>query len=164
MRIARSTKRRSKGSRWLYLDAEARVLSKQIKELVARAAPNLLNAFGIGTDTEAEILIVVGDNPRRIHSEAALAKLAGVSPVPASSGKTTGRHRLARGGHRQLNAALYRTVIVRMHVHEPTIACIARRTAEGKTTRGIVRCLKRYVIREISKLVQPARRKRQLAA
>lgn len=155
---------RSLAKRWLYLDAEAGALSKQIKELVARAAPQLLNAFGIGADTAAEILIVVGDNPNRIRSEAALAKLAGVSPIPASSGQTTGRHRLNRGGHRQLNAALYRTVIVRMQFHEPTIAYVARRITEGKTKRDIIRCLKRYVIREVYKLLQPARRTPQLAA
>ena len=95
------------------------------------------------------ILIVAGDNPERIHSEAALAKMAGISPIPASSGMSTGRYRINHGGHRQLNAAIYRTVIVRMRFHEPTIAYVTRRTAEGKAKRDIIRCLKRFVAREI---------------
>lgn len=78
--------------------------------------PELVAAFGIGPDIAAEMLIVAGDNPERIHSEPAFAKLCGVAPIPASSGMTT-RHRLNRGGHRQANAALYRAVIVRLQVH-----------------------------------------------
>lgn len=125
-----------------------------IEELAAKAAPQLLDAYGVGADTAAEILIVAGDNPERIRSEAAFAKLAGISPVPTGSGMTSGRYRLNRGGHRQLNAAIYRTVIVRMRFHEPTIAYVARRTAEGKSKRDIIRCLKRYVIREIYHLIK----------
>ena len=102
----------------------------------------------------AKILIVVGDNPERIHSEAAFAKFAGISPVPTGSGMTSGKHRINHGGHRQLNAAIYRTVIVRMQHHEPTKAYIARRTTEGKSKRDIIRCLKRYVIREVYQLVK----------
>ncbi len=94
------------------------------------------------------MLILVGDNPERIRSEAAFAKLCGVCPVPASSGKTT-RHRLNRGGHRQANAALYRVVIVRMRRHPPTLAYLSKRLAEGLTKREIIRCLKRFVAREI---------------
>ena len=127
-----------------------------IQELVLRTAPQLVESFGIGIDTAAEILIVVGDNPERIRSEAALAKLAGISPIPASSGMTSGRHRINRGGHRQLNAAIYRTVIVRMRFHQPTIDYVLRRTAEGLSKRDIIRCLKRYVIREVFHLVCPA--------
>ena len=115
-----------------------------------------MESFGIGVDTAAEILIVVGDNPERIKSEAALAKLAGISPIPASSGMTSGRHRINHGGHRQLNAAIYRTVIVRMRFHQPTIEYVTRRTAEGLSKRDIIRCLKRYVIREVFHLVCPA--------
>ena len=155
---------RSMAIRWLRLDEEATELSRMIEELVVRAAPQLLQSFGIGVDTAAEILIVVGDNPERIHSEAALAKLAGISPVPASSGQKSGRYRINRGGHRQLNAAIYRTVIVRMRFHEPTIAYVARRTSEGKTKRDIIRCLKRYVIREVYHLVNPRRLSPPLAA
>ena len=148
---------RSLAKRWLYLDNEAAELAAMIEELVKRTAPQLLEPIGIGVDTAAEILIVVGDNPDRIHTEAALAKLAGISPIPASTGQKSGRHRINHGGHRQLNAAIYRTVIVRMRFHEPTIAYVARRTAQGKTKRDIIRCLKRYVIREVYHLVKAKR-------
>jgi transposase len=105
------------------------------------------------------MLIVAGDNPERVHSEAAFAKLCGVSPIPASSGKTT-RHRLNRGGHRQANAALYRAVIVRMQHHEPTKAYVARRLAEGKTKAEIIRCLKRLLAREVWAHMRPIRQRR----
>ena len=93
-------------------------------------------------------MIVAGDNPTRIRSETAFPKLCGACPVPASSG-VTNRHRLFRGGHRQANAALYRVVLVRMRWHQPTIEYVRRRTAEGLSTRDIIRCLKRFVAREI---------------
>lgn len=145
---------RSIARRWLYLNDEIKDLEAQIEQLVLQHAPHLLNEFGIGVDTAAEILIVAGDNPERIKSEAAFAKLAGISPVPTGSGMTSGKHRINHGGHRQLNAAIYRTVIVRMRFHQPTIAYVARRTAEGKSKRDIIRCLKRYVIREVYHLVK----------
>lgn len=147
---------RSIARRWIALDAEAMELQTMIEELVLKTAPQLVQPFGIGVDTAAEILIVVGDNPERIRSEAALAKLAGISPIPASSGMTSGRHRINHGGHRQLNAAIYRTVIVRMRFHQPTIDYVARRTAEGLSKRDIIRCFKRYVIREVFHLIHPA--------
>ncbi|RBI72707.1 integrase [Roseovarius sp. TE539] len=90
----------------------------------------------------------LGDNPDRIQSEAALAKLCGVCPIPASSGKTS-RMRLNRGGNRLANAAIYRVAIVRMRDDQRTKAYAARRTSEGKTRREIVRCIKRYIVREI---------------
>ena len=145
---------RSIAKRWMTLNDEIIELEGMIKDLVAQRAPHLLERFGIGVDTAAEILIVAGDNPERIKSEAAFAKLAGISPIPAGSGMTSGKHRINQGGHRQLNAAIYRTVIVRMRFHEPTIAYVARRTAEGKSKRDIIRCLKRYVIREVYHLVK----------
>ena len=94
------------------------------------------------------MLILAGDNPERIRSEAAFAKLCGACPIPASSGSTQ-RHRLNYAGHRQANSALYRSVIVRMRFHQPTIDYVARRTTEGKTKREIIRCHKRYLAREI---------------
>jgi transposase len=100
----------------------------------------LVEAFGIGPDIAAELLVAAGDNTDRIRSEAAFAKLCGSCPIPASSGKTT-RHRLNRGGNRQVNAALFRAVVVRMRWHEPTIAYVERRTAEGLSKREIIRCL-----------------------
>ncbi len=98
--------------------------------------------------TAAEMLLLVGDDPERIRSEAAFAKPCGARPVPASSGKTT-RHRLNRGGNRQANAALYRVVITRMRGHQPTLDYVRKRTAEGKATAEIIRRLKRFVAREI---------------
>jgi transposase len=94
------------------------------------------------------MLVVFGDNPERIRSEAAFAKLCGVCPIPASSVKTN-RHRFNRGGNRRASAALYRVAIVRMRQHPPTLAYVKRRTAEVKSPREIRRCLKRYIAREI---------------
>jgi transposase len=145
---------RSIAKRWLALDEEIKELVAMIEQLVVKRGPHLLDEFGIGVDTAAEILIVAGDNPERIHSEAAFAKLAGISPVPTGSGMTSGKHRINHGGHRQLNAAIYRTVIVRMQHHEPTKAYVTRRTTEGKSKRDIIRCLKRYVIREVYQLIK----------
>ena len=112
-------------------------------------------------NTAAAMLILFGDNPDRIRSEAAFAKLCGACPIPASSGVTTGRHRLNRGGHRQANAALYRAVIVRMRYHQPTLDYVARRTAVGRTRREIIRCLKRLLAREIYHRVMTDFRTRQ---
>ena len=106
------------------------------------------------------MLIVAGDNPDRIRSEPAFARLCGVAPIPASSGLTT-RHRLNRGGHRQANAALYRVVIVRMQHHDATKTYVARRTAEGKTKAEIIRCLKRLLARELWAAMRPLRTTRQ---
>ena len=111
--------------------------------------------------TAAELLIVFGDNPDWIRSEAAFAKLCGACPIPASSGMTTGRHRLNRGGHRHANAALYRAVIVRMQFHQPTRDYVARRIAAGRTKRDIIRCLKRFLAREIYQRVMTDFRARQ---
>jgi hypothetical protein len=111
-----------------------------LEQLNRQVAPQLVDAFGIGADTAAEVLIVAGDNPDRVRTEAAWARLCGVAPIPASSGTTT-RHRLNRGGHRQANAALYRVVIVRMQHHQPTRAYVAKRTTEGRSKAEIIRCL-----------------------
>lgn len=148
---------RSLARRWNDLETESRDLSDQIHRLAQTTAPRLLDAYGIGTDTAAEILIAVGDNPERITSEAALAKLAGTCPIPAGSGKTDSRHRLYRGGNRQLNAALHRTILSRMANHQVTREYVAKRVAEGKTKREIIRCLKRYLVREVYQLLQPVR-------
>ena len=134
--------------RWLLLDAEIKQHDAHLEILTAARAPELLEAHGMASGTAAEMLLLVGDNPERIHSEAAFAKLCGACPIPASSGKTI-RHRLNRGGNRQANAALYRVVITRMRGHQPTLDYVRRRTAEGKSKSEITRCLKRYVAREI---------------
>ncbi|WP_210404521.1 transposase [Gloeocapsa sp. PCC 7428] len=102
------------------------------------------------------MLLTFGENADRVQSEAAFAKMCGVCPIPASSGKTQ-RHRLNRGGNRQANAALFRVVIVRMRWHEPTKTYLARRTAQGLSQREIIRCLKRYVAREIYHLIRKSR-------
>lgn len=142
---------RALADRYRELDKEVRLHDLVLATLAKRAAPTLTSMFGVGADSAAELL-VVGDNPDRIHSEAVLAKLCGACPVPASSGNTT-RHRLNRGGHRQANAAPHRILIVRMRFHEPTINYVTRRTEEGKTKREIMRCLKRALIREIYQIL-----------
>ncbi len=140
---------RALARRWQDLDAEIASHDEIIDELTQRAAPQMRDAFGIGPDIAAEMLIVAGDRPReRLKSEAAFAKLCGAAPIPASSGMKQ-RHRINCGGYRQANSALYRAVIVRMRFHPATIAYVKRRTESGKTNREIIRCLKRYLAREI---------------
>lgn len=141
--------------RWLELHEEIKIHTRHLKQRTKAVAPRLVETFGIGFDSTAELLIAAGDNTDRVRSEAAFAKLCGVCPIPASSGRTSGRHRLNRGGNRQANAALYRIVIVRMRWHEPTRTYVERRTAEGLTKKDIIRCLKRYVAREIYNLLPP---------
>ncbi len=139
---------RALATRWLALSVEIGAHDQALDTITMTAAPSLRDAFGIGPDSAAEMLIVAGDNPERIRSDAAFAKLCGACPVPASSG-VTNRHRLFRGGHRQANAALYRIVIVRMRWHQPTLDYVIRRTAQGLSKKDIIRCLKRFVAREI---------------
>jgi transposase len=139
---------RTLGRRVLDLEADAQHLDRRNHELVLRAAPSLLDVHGVGTHTAAILLVAAGDNPDRLHSEAAFAHLCGVAPLPASSGKTI-RHRLDPGGNRQANHALWRIVFTRMRSDERTRKYVARRTNEGLTTREIMRVLKRYVAREI---------------
>lgn len=141
--------------RWLTLHEEIRDHEQELEVMVQERAPELMASHGISTMTVAEMLILLGDNPQRIKSEAALAKMCGVCPIPASSGKTH-RMRLNRGGNRQANAAIYRVAIVRMRGHEPTKTYARRRTAEGKTRREIVRCIKRYIVREIYRNLCPS--------
>jgi transposase len=139
---------RALAARWLALSAEISAHDDALDTITNTAAPTLREKFGVGANSAAEMMIVAGDNPERIRSEAAFAKLCGACPVPASSG-VTNRHRLFRGGHRQANAALYRTAIVRMRWHQPTIDYTARRTAEGLSRKDIIRCLKRFLAREL---------------
>ncbi len=139
---------RALAARWLALSAEIDTHDDALGTITQAAAPTLREAFGIGADSAAEMMIVAGDNPTRLRSEAAFAKLCGACPIPASSG-VTNRHRLFRGGHRQANAALYRIATVRMRWHEPTIAYFSRRISQGLTKKDIIRCLKRFIAREI---------------
>ncbi|QFZ18549.1 IS110 family transposase [Saccharothrix syringae] len=142
--------------RWQHLDEEIKAHEALPGELTTRLVPQPVDAFGIGADTASEMLIVAGDNIDRVRSEPARARLCGVAPIPASSDMAH-RHRLNRGGHRQANAALYRAVIVRMRLHQPTITYVARRTTEGKTKPEIIRCLKHLLAREIWALLRPLR-------
>jgi len=144
--------------RYQRLHAEITDLDAALEALVARVAPASFAAGqGVGLHVAAALLTTVGDNPDRLRSEASFAALCGVSPVDASSGKQR-RHRLNRGGDRQANSALWRIVFVRMS-HDPrTKAYVAKRTADGKTTKEIMRCLERYVARVVYKtLIRPAR-------
>lgn len=133
-----------------HLDAEMHTIDTRLKRLITDTAPSLLELHGVGLDTAASLLVTAGDNPDRLHSEASWAHLCGVTPIPASSGKTT-RHRLNRGGDRHANAALYRIVLTRMSSDPRTKAYVTRRRAEGRSNREIIRCLKRYVARETFK-------------
>ena len=135
-----------------YLTSEITQLDVDLDALVRRAAPELRAARGIGLVTAAQLLITAGDNPERFRNEASFAALCGVAPIPASSGKTT-RYRLCRGGDRQANCALHQIVLVRMAKDPRTRDYIAKRTAEGKSTRDIMRCLKRAVAREVYHLL-----------
>ncbi|WP_370270324.1 transposase [Streptomyces sp. V4I8] len=112
--------------------------------------------YGVGPDSASALLIAAGDNPERLASEASFAALCGTSPVEASSGKTQ-RRRLNRGGDRQANAALYRIILSRLRWDHRTQNYLQRRLTEGKTRREIIRCLKRYIAREIYRLIVPTR-------
>ena len=134
--------------RWQQLQAELTQLDTQLQDLVNGAAPTLVALPGVGVDTAGQLLVTAGDNPQRLRSEAAFAHLCGVAPIPASSGRTH-RHRLNRAGDRQANHALWRIALVRMHCHPPTRAYVERRTKQGLSKLDIMRCLKRYIAREV---------------
>jgi transposase len=134
------------------LSEEILELEGQIARLVSEAVPALAALRGVGTDTAASLLVAVGDNPERLKSEASFARLCGVAPVPTSSGKTV-RHRLSRGGNRDANRALHVLALGRMSWDERTREYVLRRTAEGKSKREILRCLKRYVAREVYRIL-----------
>ena len=147
---------RSIARRWLQLTQEITDLEVHLDRLVAMAAPTLVAVKGVGTQTAAVLLVAAGDNPERLRSEAAFAHLCGVAPIPASSGKTT-RHRLNRGGNREANWALYLIAVGRMAWHGPTHAYVERRTKEGKSKAEIIRCLKRYIARELYSILVSGR-------
>ncbi len=139
---------RSVARRYQVLSQEIAELDARLDRLVAEAAPELISLPAIGTDHAATLLLSVGDNPERLGSEASFASLCGVSPVEASSGKVV-RHRLNRGGNR----ALHLICVVRMRVDERTRRYAARRASEGKSKKEIIRCLKRYVAREVYRVL-----------
>lgn len=125
-----------------------------ITELVTAEVPELLELRGVGAITAA-IVLTVWSHPGRIRNGAAFAQIAGTAPIPASSGNTI-RHRLNRGGDRQLNGALNTIVLTRMRTDPGTRTYIERRLADGKTTKEIRRCLKRYVARQIFRTLAAA--------
>jgi transposase len=143
---------RSVARRYEVLSEEIAELEAHLDRLVAQAAPELVSLPGIGTENAATLLIVAGDNPQRLGSEASFASLCGVAPIEASSGKVV-RHRLNRGGNREANRALYMTCLARMRRDRRTQEYVARRTQEGKSKREIIRCLKRYVAREVYRVL-----------
>jgi transposase len=131
------------------LDDELADLDARLLVLLNTTAPDLLEVFGVGPDTAAALLIAAGDNPERLHSEAAWARLCGAAPIPASSGKTTGRYRLNPGGDRQANSALWRIAMVRI-AHDPrTTAYFNSKLEQGRSKREVIRTLKRYIAREL---------------
>ena len=130
----------------------ARGLKREIETLVRATAPALLAEPGVGPISAAQLLIS-WSHRGRIHSEAAFARIAAAAPIPASSGQIV-RHRLDRGGDRQLNRALQTIILSRRRQHPPTIAYIKRRQHEGKTTRDATRCLKRYLARHLYRVLE----------
>jgi len=135
---------RALACRYRALTGEIKELDTDIARLCAEANPALLAAPGVGTEVAATLLIAAGDNPERLNSEASFAALCGATPIEASSGQIT-RHRLNRGGDRQANNALWRIALVRLRCDERTKAYAQRRTAQGKSRKEIIRCLKRYI-------------------
>ena len=139
---------KSLARRYLELHDEIADLDVMISAIVEELAPDLIARNSIGHNGAAQILLTAGDNPERLKSEASFAALCGVSPVPASSGKTT-RHRLNRGGDCAANSALHIIAIGRLRTDEKTRAYVARRVAEGHSKLEAIRALKRYIARAV---------------
>lgn len=139
---------RSLARRHQALSVEIADLDELLTPLVTAIDPDLVALNGVGTEVAGQLLVTAGENVDRLHGDAAFAMLCGVAPIPASSGKTN-RHRLNRGGDRQANSAIWRIVITRMATDQRTKDYVTRRTAEGLTKPEIIRCLKRYVAREV---------------
>jgi transposase len=130
------------------LEEEISLADQRLATLVGRAAPRLLKLHAIGVDHAGQLLITAGDNPERLRGEAAFAHLCGAAPIPASSGKTH-RHRLHRGGDRDANRTLHLAVVVRMRWCPRTRAYAERRTKQGRSKPEIMRCVNRYLAREV---------------
>ena len=139
---------RTLARRALALEEEVKEIDRILKTLVAETAPELNAIDGVGTDVASALLVAAGDNPERLKNESTFAKLCGVSPLDASSGKQQ-RHRLNRGGDRQANSALWHIVFSRMAKDPRTRHYIERRMKDGRTKKEAIRCLKRYVVREV---------------
>ena len=152
---ATKTALRALGRRVLELDAERKELDRLLARFLAETAPGLLGLYGVGKDSAAALLVAAGDNPGRLRSESAWARLCGVSPIEASSGKVV-RHRLNPGGNRQANAALWHIAVTRMSADPRTIDYVERRSKEGRTKKEIIRVLKRYIARQVYPYVTAA--------
>lgn len=144
---------KSLARRYLELHDETADLDTMIIAIVDELAPALVARNAIGHECAAQLLLTAGDNPERLQSEASFAALCGVSPVPASSGKTT-RHRLNRGGDRAANSALHIIAIGRLRTDPRTQAYVEKRIAEGHSKLEAIRCLKRYIAREVFSLIK----------
>jgi transposase len=143
---------RSIARRVLQLTIEERELARDIESLTRRLAPQLLDQPGAGVHAAAQ-LVLSWSHQGRISTEAAFARLAGAAPIPASSGQTI-RYRLDRSGDRKLNRALHMILVTRKRTQPATIAYIERRLQEGKTRREASRCLKRYLARNLYRLLE----------
>jgi transposase len=143
---------RTLARRWQYLDDELAAVDAQLDELTAATAPTLRAINGVGTQVATAVLAAAGDNPDRLRSSASFAALCGVSPIDASSGRQQ-HHRLNRYGDRHANWALHVIIISRLRWHPPTQAHMARRLAEGRTPKMVIRCLKRHVVREVYRAI-----------
>ncbi len=143
---------RSLARRWQQLSTEIRSLDAQLSRIVAETAPRLVERVGINTHNAATLLVTAGDNPDRLRDEGDFAHLTGAAPLDASSGRQQ-RHRLNRGGDRDANRALYMIAVARLSHDERTKKYASRRTAQGKTKREVIRCLKRYIAREVYSLL-----------
>ena len=139
------------------LDQQLDTISLRLRRITTTTAPELVAVHGVGPDTAATLLVTAGDNPHRLDHEKSFAALVGACPIPVNSGQTQGRHRLNRGGDRHANAALWRIAIVRLATNPDTRAYLQRRQQDGKTKSEAIRCLKRYIAREVfNALPRPA--------
>ncbi len=132
-----------------HLDSQLALVVARLRRISAAVAPELVALQGVGPDVASTLLVTAGDNPHRLTHERSFASLCGTSPIPASSGKRQNRHRLNRGGDRQANAALWRIALVRLSHDQRTRDYLAKRTSEGKSKTEALRCLKRYLAREV---------------
>lgn len=144
---------RGLAKRWRELDHEVDLLDKELETLVKKTAPGLVALPGVGIDVAGALLVAAGDNPERLKHEASFASLCGVSPVDASSGRQH-RHRLNRGGNRDANRALWVVALVRMRCDARTRLYVERRVGQGLSKPEVLRCLKRYIAREIFKILR----------
>lgn len=135
------------------LDDELATIDSEFKTLVGDMAPQLLDEYGVGPVTAAQV-IISWSHPRRCRDEAAFGRLAGTAPIEATSGQTQQRHRLCRGGDRHLNKAIHTIMLTRARSHPETRAYIERRTTEGLTAREAKRCLKRYIARHLYRILE----------